>query len=68
MSVPARAERAPNVSGDPRHTPWSMEDAERALAARPDILERLRGGDPTALAEYLELAPGVKLAGPIKPV
>ena len=67
MSVPARAEHAPNVSDDVRHTPWSTDEAERALAARPDLAQRIKDGDLAALAEYLELAPGVKLAGPITP-
>ena len=50
MSVPAQA----GSSGT-----WTEEDWGRALDARPDLFARLHAGDATAIAEMLELHPGV---------
>ena len=49
MSVPAQQ---PDES-------WNEQHWARALAGRPDLAARLDAGDTTALAEMLELMPGV---------
>ena len=54
MSVPAHA---PQSAGDD-----AVEQAAlAALESNPDLARRLRAGDPAALAEYLELVPGVQV-------
>lgn len=50
MSVPAEHPRTPV---------WTEEDWDRAFAARPDLVERLRRGDADALLDLLSLHPAV---------
>lgn len=45
----------------PERPEWTEQDALDALGKRPDLARRLEAGDPEALAEYLELMPGVSV-------
>jgi hypothetical protein len=40
---------------------WTEAEWARALASRPDLVERLNGGDTSALAQIIELMPGASV-------